>query len=87
MSKRLILAVAVVGLLYWQFGKKKNPEPEVIEGDQTPPIIGNSPRWLTDEEARRYLAAYEDLRMAYGSDLEQAKLHYQNRGFKENRTF
>lgn len=87
MSRNLILGLAVAGILYWQFGKKKNPQPEVVEGDQTPPIIGNSPRWLTDEEAKRYLAANEDLRKAYGSDLEQAKLHYQNWGFKENRTF
>ena len=86
MNKNLILGLAVAGALYWQFGRKKDePEPSgIIEGS---PIMINTPRWLNDEEAAKYLATYKDLSDAYGSDLEKAKWHFQNFGYLENRIF
>ena len=41
---------------------------------------------LTDDEARRYLAAYPDLQKAFGNDLAAAKKHWIESGFKEGRT-
>jgi hypothetical protein len=40
---------------------------------------------LTDDEATRYLNAYDDLKKAFGNDLAAAKKHWIDHGFKENR--
>lgn len=83
MSKKLILALVLAGGLYYAFGRKKD---EAVSGE-TAVADNNTSRWLTDEEAQRYLANHEDLRNAYGNDLEKAKEHFQNQGYLENRIF
>jgi len=40
---------------------------------------------LSNDEARRYLAAYGDIQSAFGNDIEKAKNHWIEHGFKENR--
>jgi serralysin len=40
---------------------------------------------LSDIEALNYLASNNDLRSAYGSDINEAKSHYENYGFSEGR--
>lgn len=88
MNKKLILGLVVAGALYYQFGRKKD-EGAPVDETTIPgsPISNSTPRWLTDDEAKRYLANYEDLQIAFGNDLEKAKAHFQSWGYLENRIF
>ena len=51
----------------------------------TTTVSGTTAAPLTDDEAKRYLAAYGDLQSAFGNDIEKAKKHWIESGFKENR--
>ena len=69
--KKLLIAAALIGGLYWYKTKDKD--------DQAPS--------LTDSQAMSYLAKNQDLQKVFGNDLEKAKEHWLKFGYFEGRTF
>lgn len=81
-NKKLIIGLALVAGAAYMLTRKKSDSkitPKAAEDNFTP-------RVLTDQEALSYLNNNPDLIEAYGAgNIEAAKQHFLNWGFKENR--
>lgn len=86
MNKKLLVVLGIVAVAVYVkrdsiFGKRKE--------DETQPIRATdnfTPRLLTDAEALSYLNSNNDLLEAFGKgNIEKAKEHFLNQGYKENR--